>query len=414
MTDSVVQNPFRNTLARLRALGAGLVWRGGGGTGLIHLDRSGQIISANAIAARLFARVDLAGIYLQTLCETRDRTRIDEALGATSCGPVLVKTMSDPACYLELLFERRGDGGLTAIALDRTAAEETAAALRAETDAALKKADNAEKDAQVNADLLADLSHEMRTPLNAVIGFADAMRNETFGPLGSEKYDEYVGHIRNSGAHLMDLISAILDLARKDAGRLTLKRTMIDCGVLAHECGAMVRGAAEDAGLSLELLIDDDLPESWLDARSVRQILINLLTNAVKFTSDGGVTLRVKQEGDAIVASVIDTGVGMNEEELARLGSRFTSVHGEGVRGAGGAGLGLALAFALTEAHGGAMSLKSAPGEGVEATVRLPILNAPARAASEEDKASDDVMVHSQLDRIDAYRREIAAKKNAA
>ena len=104
----------------------------------------------------------------------------------------------------------------------------------------------------------------------------------------------------------------------------------------------------------------------------------------------------------------------MNREELERLGSRFTSVHGEGVRGAGGAGLGLALAFALTEAHGGAMALDSAPGEGVEATVRLPIMTAPARPARDDDMLGDDVVVHSQLDRIDAYRREIAAKKTAA
>lgn len=383
--------------------GEGPVWKGGGAHGLLKIDADGRIVSANAPAAALFGRRGVRGASLFELCEAADRAALHAALDARTGEAIIVGASGDGAGLaprrLELRAEADGPGAVVLV-IDRTEAE--------------AERDRLTEEARAGAALLADLSHEMRTPLNAVIGFAEAMEKETFGPVGHRKYLEYAGHIRNSGAHLMDLTATILDLARHEAGRVKLRRVMVDLGAEAEACAAMVRGAAQEAGLALDVRVEEDLPASWLDPRAVKQILINLLANAVKFTSDGGVSLSVARDGETLVATVRDTGVGMSEAELARLGARFTAAHGDGVRGAKGAGLGLALAFALAEAHGGRMALKSAPGEGVEARVCLPIVKAPARPSRSGDRHADEVVVHSQLDRIDAYRREIAARRDAA
>ncbi len=265
------------------------------------------------------------------------------------------------------------------------------------------------------ADLLADLSHEMRTPLNAVIGFADAIAGETFGPLGHEKYREYAAIISASGGHLLDLVNSILDLARIEAGRLKLSREAADAAALARDCAAMVRLDAEKGGLGLNLRIREGLPPVYVDPRAFRQILINLLANAVKFTSDGVVSLDLYTDQTDLVAVVSDTGVGMSDSEIARLGRRFAAAKGDGVRGAKSAGLGLALASALADLHGGSLKLKSAPGEGVTATLRLPV-GAPPRPARRLfavhgglDKARAPAPeVLTQLERIEAYRRDRA------
>ncbi|MEX0643793.1 MAG: HAMP domain-containing sensor histidine kinase, partial [Parvularculaceae bacterium] len=322
---------------------------------------------------------------------------------------------------VDLSMRERPDGRRAVLVTMRPEASDTE-----ETRALREEADAARREAKERADLLADLSHEMRTPLNAVIGFADAMKEETFGPLGHPKYGEYARHIRTSGGHLLDLVSSILDLAKIEADRFALKREIVDAGDLARECAGIIRLSAENAGLKLIVRIADELPEAALDARAVRQILLNLLSNAVKFTSDGEVSIDVRARGEDIVFTVADTGVGMSEAELSRLGARFTSASGDGVRGVKGNGLGLALAFALAELHGGSMKLESAPGEGMRATVKLPIREpaAPVRlhrtALPTENpfkpragaKAPEPPVVLTQLERIEAYRRE--RQKSAA
>lgn len=278
----------------------------------------------------------------------------------------------------------------------------------------------AKAEARAARERLADLSHEMRTPLNAVIGFSGAMGAEVFGPLGHARYYEYAEHIRASGSHLLDLVNSILDLSRIEADRFDLKREAVNVGSIALECAAMVRMSAEAAGLRLDARIEDGMPESFLDPRAVRQILINLLANAVKFTSDGAITLDAARRGDAIEIVVKDTGVGMSAEELAKIGARFTAAQGAGVRGAKGAGLGLALAFALAELHGGALRLDSAPGEGLTATLILPLVSPPQRKrdlktvealgyAGDDETPAEAQKILTQLERIEAYRRQRAA-----
>jgi signal transduction histidine kinase len=264
--------------------------------------------------------------------------------------------------------------------------------------------------------MIADLSHEMKTPLNAVIGFAEAISEETFGPVGNDKYADYARNISQSGRHLLDLVTAMLDLAQLDAGRLELKPEPSKIAALLKECAEMVRVTAEEAGLTLNVTLDEDLPDCAVDRRAFRQIVLNLLSNAVKFTSAGKVMLTARRDGERLVVEVRDTGVGMSADEIARIGGRFTDIKTNGVRGVRGAGLGLSLALALAEAHGGRIDFSSAPGAGLTAAFTLPVRNADASLPSANKSAahkSATPTVMTQLERIEAYRREVLARRAA-
>ncbi|MEM9263846.1 MAG: HAMP domain-containing sensor histidine kinase, partial [Pseudomonadota bacterium] len=273
----------------------------------------------------------------------------------------------EPKTYRAVWKARYGDGGVGVFDVVVTASDsETAKVMLLDRTAVAdelatteKKLAAARAEARSSAAALADLSHEMKTPLNAVIGFADALRAETFGPVGHPRYGEYADHIHSSGQHLLDLVKSILDLARIEADRLTLSPALADPITVARECTAMVRQSAEANGLSLIVEAADDIGECALDKRAVRQILINLLSNAVKFTSDGEVRLSVDagpaeittfdptnalSDQQCLVFTVKDTGIGMDRETLERLGPRYTDAQGLGVRGSDGAGIGLSLA----------------------------------------------------------------------
>ncbi|MHA7873143.1 MAG: sensor histidine kinase, partial [Hyphococcus sp.] len=230
--------------------------------------------------------------------------------------------------------------------------------------------------------------------------------------LGDDKYKEYAEHIHASGAHLMDLIGSMLDAARIEAGRYDLAPALEAPAALARECAAMIRGQAEQAGLTFALEIAPGLPETLIDKRAVKQILINLLTNAVKFTRTGGVVLSVSEKCGAIDFVVKDTGVGMSRTALAKLGGRFSEMHKSGVRGTDGAGLGLSLAFALAKLHGGALVFDSTPGEGTTARFTLPVRRSRDEAPSAPAARLGDIQ--SQLDRVARYRRERAENATAA
>jgi signal transduction histidine kinase len=301
---------------------------------------------------------------------------------------------------VELLFERRDDDDWAVLIIDPRPC--AAPACQEEVRAA------------DSAAMLADLSHEMRTPLNAVIGFAETIERQTFGPIGHPNYAQYAEHIRMAGRHLLDLVNVVLDLSRVEADRYRLTRIELDPGAVARECAGMMSQAAEAAGLRLKLDIADGLPACRLDARALRQILINLLSNAIKFTSDGEISLSVASQGREILFVVKDDGVGMSAQALDKIGQRFTAAQGAGVRGQGGSGLGLSLAISLAELHGGAIDLASAPGEGLRAEVRLPITasEAPPRGVvtaafsggSAVPLAGTAPLQLTELDRIKARR----------
>lgn len=384
---------------------------------VILSDRDGALKTLPASALGLFRAADTAG-HLTQLFLPEERARLAAALAAPDVDRVTARArikspdhvrkgeIATDIGFFELSFERRANGDVAILIADRTAEDAARRALE-------KEAAAAAAEAKAGARLLADLSHEMKTPLNAVIGFADAMREETFGPIGNRKYEEYAGHIGASGRHLLDLVTSILDLARLEADRLSLKPVICKPADIIAECAAMVRLAADDAGLGLTLEIEPGIGECLLDPRALRQIVLNLLSNAVKFTSDGAITVRAHADGDTLLMTVEDTGIGMSADELNALGARFTKAQGAGVRGADGAGLGLSLAFALAERHGGTLDLASAPGEGVRATVRLP-LNRPRAAKDETRRPPEPPRIQSQLERVEAYRREVAQTRASA
>jgi len=268
--------------------------------------------------------------------------------------------------------------------------------------------ENAQTNNSDQARLIGDLSHEMKTPLNAIIGFVDAMRSETYGPLGHAKYKEYADDIYASGLHLSSVISAAQDFAKVEADRYVIKREMASPADIVRDCAAIVRESAERAGLTLKVDIASGVPEAMVDARAIRQILINLLSNAVKFTKEGEIAISVEEKCGALDFTVSDTGVGMNDVVLAKLGGRYTDTHRDGVRGADGTGLGLSLCFKLARLHGGALKLNSAPGEGTTARLTVPLKENSVRDA-DFNQSTD---IQSQLDRVNAFRRDRAV--NAA
>lgn len=219
---------------------------------------------------------------------------------------------------------------------------------------------------------LANMSHELRTPLNAIIGFSEVMSEELFGDIGSDKYREYANDIRKSGRHLHDVIDAILDMSKIEAGRITLSVEKLDMGELIGECLRLVEPRAEENGLILKSRVRAGLVLDG-DRRAVKQVLINLLSNAIKFTPAGGtVTLTAKSQNGELVVSVADTGIGIPTDEIEKLGRPFEQVENQFTRTRGGSGLGLAISRSLVELHGGSFRIDSKDGAGTTMTIALP------------------------------------------
>lgn len=252
----------------------------------------------------------------------------------------------------------------------------------------LKRAKTAaEAASQAKTAFLGNMSHELRTPLNAVIGFSEILTQELFGPLGDARYKDYAADILASGKHLLSLVNDLLDHTRIEAGRIDLIETEID---IHEHCAAALRMMTERAtagDVTLGIDIPDDLPELIADERVLRQILLNLLNNAVKFTPAGGrVTLAVRIEQDGRLAlSVIDTGIGMKKEDIPRALEPFVQLHHHLSKSYGGAGLGLPLVQALMRLHGGSVTIESAENAGTTVTVRFPrqrLMSLPAATAA--------------------------------
>ncbi len=222
-------------------------------------------------------------------------------------------------------------------------------------------------------EFLANMSHELRTPLNAIMGFSEIIASAMFGPLEA-KYREYAGDIRISAAHLSGIISDILDISKVEAGEIDVRSELIDVPGLLDDCRLMVRGRAEDAGIDLQFACPDNLAVLEADPLRVKQVLLNLIGNAIKFTPEGGeVTVTASNGADGgVVFEVRDTGVGIEREDIPRVLEKFGQVRGGAMQTHEGAGLGLALSKSLVERHGGALEIDSEPGRGTCVTVRFP------------------------------------------
>jgi two-component system, cell cycle sensor histidine kinase PleC len=231
----------------------------------------------------------------------------------------------------------------------------------------------AEEANQAKSKFLANMSHELRTPLNAIIGFSEIMESSMFGPLGSDKYGEYCRDIHQSGQYLLEVINDILDMSKIEAGRIRLDAEQIELEPFLNDAMRVVSGRANDKRLKLTARLGRGI-RLTADHRLLKQIVLNLLSNAVKFTPEGGrVTIRARATSGWVSISIADTGIGIPEEALARLGRPFEQVESQLTKSHQGSGLGLAIARSLTELHHGAMRIRSTPGIGTMVLLRLPI-----------------------------------------
>jgi signal transduction histidine kinase len=237
-----------------------------------------------------------------------------------------------------------------------------------------RRAEKAEAESQAKSAFLAVISHELRTPLNAIIGFSGLMQDERFGPLGAPRYREYISDIKQSGEHLLELINNILNLSRAEAGKLDLHEDDLDIVDLAQTCARHMQPRVAEAGLQLELSLPTSPQMLRADAAKLRQILFNLLSNAMKFTPEGGrVLMRVNKRPDGGIDLIVeDTGVGMAPADIPLALQPFTQLDSSLARRYEGTGLGLPLTRSLAELHGGSLRLESSLGKGTTATVILP------------------------------------------
>jgi signal transduction histidine kinase len=225
------------------------------------------------------------------------------------------------------------------------------------------------------SEFLTAVSHELRTPLNAILGFADILLDEIDGEL-TEAQREDVQLIRSAGAHLMDLFNDVLDLAAAASGRLRLERKRFAIGPLLKKLVAEAEGLTVGRDVTLSAEVPDELPEVYADPRRVRQIVLNLVENAMKFTEKGSVRVTVDATGARVRIRVVDTGVGIPPESLGTIFEEFEQTAAEGRRGRG-AGLGLAICRRLTELQGGTIRVESVVGRGSVFTVVLPVRKRP-------------------------------------
>ena len=270
-----------------------------------------------------------------------------------------------------------GLSDLAAIAIERHRADQRQSRLIQELaeqgqrlSAAICKAQDASR---AKSDILTNMSHELRTPLNAIVGFSEVMANEVLGPLGSGRYKEYAGDIRRAGLYLHDLIGELLDMAKIEAGSRKLDLERIDAASEVDETVRMMHPRAAAGQVTLELNLTSAPPFAVADRRAFRQIVLNLVGNAVKFTPPGGsVSVRMGNAAGATRFEVRDTGCGIAADKIDQLGTPFFRIENPQSRTTEGTGLGLAISKSLIQLHGWSFRLESTLGRGTTVTVEIP------------------------------------------
>jgi signal transduction histidine kinase/CHASE2 domain-containing sensor protein len=365
-----------------------------GADGIVVCDSRGVVTLFNTAAERMFGlpaggavgrRVDEV---LPAVAETVRLTPPalpDDDFGATTLGPleITLTTSRGAPVIVEMIIkssqlsvardrhERRGEDRRVDIYTFRDVTDQR------RVEAALAAKDQAELAKRAKSEFLANMSHELRTPLNAVIGFAELLNMELYGSLGSDENRGYVSDIHASGRHLLQIINDILDVAKVEAGEVSLDDGEVALDDVVDACLRLMAERAKRAALTVETDIPDDLPALTGDKTRLKQILINLLSNAVKFTPRGGrISIRcgVAPDGGLTIA-VVDTGIGIAPEHMEKAMQKFGQVDSDLQRKYDGAGLGLPLVQAMAELHQAKFTIDSAPGTGTVATVHFP----PAR-----------------------------------
>jgi signal transduction histidine kinase len=245
----------------------------------------------------------------------------------------------------------------------------------------------AEAASQAKSEFLANVSHELRTPLNAIIGFSEVIEMEKFGPLGTARYMSYIRDIHKSGVHLLNVISNILDLSKVELGRLDMRIELTPIGIIVQDVMGMIRMQHPSSQVEIDAKIAGDLPAIETDATRLKQVLLNILSNAVKFTPAGGrVEIQAGSDGaGGCRITVLDNGIGMAAESIPVAMSPFGQIESVMARRYAGTGLGLPLAKRLVELMGGRFAIESALGKGTAVTITLPrkaVANQPGTAAA--------------------------------
>jgi signal transduction histidine kinase len=246
------------------------------------------------------------------------------------------------------------------------------------------------------------MSHELRTPLNAIIGFAEIISSQLFGPVGLPRYVEYAGNIRQGGRHLLAIISSVLDLAKSEAGKLQLTVETVDLRMVLSDCVTLMGEQCRQAGLTIDSEPASEPLAVMGEPAKLRQIFLNLLSNAAKFTEAGGrISLRAgPRSQDQIAVVVADTGIGMAPEHIPIALTPFEQIDSRLARRYEGTGLGLPLAKALVELHGGRISIESQPGKGTQVTVALPRASAVDAGDGELGAAAEPIGDSSSSSRL--------------
>ena len=281
-----------------------------------------------------------------------------------------------PLVAMQLFFDgRRMMHRLDEDSRLRFQVEDLARELEETRDDALRKRFEAETANASKTAFLANMSHELRTPLNAILGFSEIIAQECFGPTGSPRYKEYAGDIHSSGAHLLSLINDLLDVAKIEAGKMEIEPERLEAKRTFDLTLKLIAAKAREKYQDLTIEVDPSAPPLFADERALKQILINLVSNAVKFSPEGGriAVVGTAARGGGFQISVQDNGPGIPREKLDRIFTPFSQVDNRYDRQAGGTGLGLALIRGLAELHGGRAWLESEPGKGCCAYVVLPL-----------------------------------------
>ncbi|TGS08772.1 PAS domain S-box protein [Mesorhizobium sp. M2E.F.Ca.ET.209.01.1.1] len=274
--------------------------------------------------------------------------------------------------------ERRLMATIHDLSLARRAEEERSSELVELNRKYMKETERAEAANRAKSEFLANMSHELRTPLNAIIGFSELMQQGLFGPLGSERYEEYATDINGSGKYLLGVINDILDMSKIEAGQFSLDREEIDLCPLIRETVRVISLQAAEKSINVETRIADAM-RVYADRRAIKQIAINLLSNAVKFTGQGGkITVRARNTSGALLLTIEDNGCGIPKQALSKLGRPFEQVQNQFSKNHTGSGLGLAISRSLAELQGGALKIRSTEGVGTIVSVRIPLKKAPA------------------------------------
>ena len=345
--------------------------------GVLVLDHKGLVIGANKSAEALFGneRSHMIGMaFVDLLAPESHRSALDylDGLGRNALSSVLNDGRE--------VIGRVAGGGLVPLfmTVGRVSATKFCAVLRditqwkraeEELTSAKKAAENASSQ---KSDFLAKMSHEIRTPLNAIIGFSEVMMEERFGPIGNDRYKEYLRDIHVSGTHIMSLVNDLLDLSKIEAGKLELTFEAVGLNDVVRECAALMQPQANRERIIIRTSLSSSLPPVVADNRSLRQITLNLLSNAVKFNSAGGqvIVSTLYEETGEVVLRVRDTGQGMSEGDIVKAMEPFRQLSTS--RTGGGTGLGLPLTKALVEANRAAFQIDSTPGQGTMIQITFP------------------------------------------